>query len=160
MLTVVTIHHTDSELTRLPTYQSTHVHDPPPCLASHLISVSASVTVCACHSSQVATDIAARGLDIPDVQLVLQNGLPSNKEFYVHRAGRTARAGKAGRCVVLYKDKERQDVGALGRELRVQFSFQAPPPVNVGEARTQHQPSHTNTARAELCTATLYQMHF
>ena len=87
--------------------------------------------------SQVATDIAARGLDIPDVQLVLQNGLPSNKEFYVHRAGRTARAGKAGRCVVLYKEKERQDVGALGRELRVQFSFQAPPPVNVSYTSTR-----------------------
>lgn len=88
---------------------------------------------------QVATDIAARGLDIPDVQLVLQNGLPSNKEFYVHRAGRTARAGKAGRCVVLYREKERQDVGALGRELGVHFSFQAPPAVNVSRAATHEQ---------------------
>ena len=101
---------------------------------------------------QVATDIAARGLDIPDVQLVLQNGLPQNKEFYVHRAGRTARAGKAGRCVLLYGVKERQEVGALGRELGLTFRFQAPPAVNVS--------AHLCTTRHTHATAALYQMHF
>ena len=107
--------------------------------------VFVSAVLCAC---QVATDIAARGLDIPDVQLVLQNGLPQNKEFYVHRAGRTARAGKAGKCVLLYGAKERQEVGALGRELGVSFQFQAPPTVNVSTLECTH------------ATATLYQMHF
>jgi ATP-dependent RNA helicase DDX21 len=45
----------------------------------------------------VATDVAARGLDIPDVDLVLQLGPPRDPDSYIHRAGRTGRAGKSGK---------------------------------------------------------------
>jgi superfamily II DNA/RNA helicase len=51
----------------------------------------------------VATDVAARGLDIPEVDLVVQTEPPEKAEDYVHRAGRTGRAGKRGVCVVFYK---------------------------------------------------------
>ncbi|KIJ31744.1 hypothetical protein M422DRAFT_185519 [Sphaerobolus stellatus SS14] len=55
----------------------------------------------------VSSDVTARGIDIPDVTHVLQVGIPSSVEQYVHRLGRTARAGKAGSGTRLLSDFER-----------------------------------------------------
>ncbi|GAC95286.1 hypothetical protein PHSY_002861 [Pseudozyma hubeiensis SY62] len=53
-----------------------------------------------------SSDVTARGIDIPGISLVLQLGLPSSLEQYVHRLGRTARAGKQGRGVLILADFE------------------------------------------------------
>lgn len=50
----------------------------------------------------VATSVAARGLDIPDVQHVINFDLPSNVDEYVHRIGRTGRCGNVGKAVSFY----------------------------------------------------------
>jgi ATP-independent RNA helicase DbpA len=54
----------------------------------------------------ICTDLASRGLDIDDVDLVINYDLPNSEEVYVHRIGRTARAGKSGKCVNLIDDYE------------------------------------------------------
>ncbi|KAK0635976.1 P-loop containing nucleoside triphosphate hydrolase protein [Bombardia bombarda] len=53
-----------------------------------------------------ASDVVGRGMDFPDIGLVVQIGLPSDKEQYVHRVGRTGRAGKAGRAVMVLIPEE------------------------------------------------------
>jgi ATP-dependent RNA helicase MSS116 len=54
----------------------------------------------------VASDVVGRGMDFPNVGLVVQVGLPSSTEQYVHRVGRTARAGKDGRAVIILTAQE------------------------------------------------------
>ncbi|KAK7806775.1 hypothetical protein U0070_026118 [Myodes glareolus] len=54
----------------------------------------------------VATNVAARGLDIPEVDLVVQSCPPKDVESYIHRSGRTGRAGRTGVCICFYQHKE------------------------------------------------------
>ena len=49
----------------------------------------------------VATDVAARGIDVDRVDLVLQDDLPTDDDTYIHRVGRTGRAGRTGRSVLM-----------------------------------------------------------
>jgi len=63
----------------------------------------------------VATDIAARGLHIDDVELVIHADPPIEHKAYLHRSGRTARAGASGTVVTLATEEQRADVARLGR---------------------------------------------
>jgi len=61
----------------------------------------------------VATDVAARGLDVPTISHVINFGLPMKNEDYVHRIGRTGRAGRTGQAVTLATYRERGKIRAL-----------------------------------------------
>lgn len=66
----------------------------------------------------VATDVAARGLDIPQVRHVYNYDLPNVPENYVHRIGRTARAGAAGKAIALCGPAEMEDLRAIEKAMK------------------------------------------
>jgi superfamily II DNA/RNA helicase len=71
-------------------------------------------------TSLVATDVAARGLDIPDVAQVIHYELPVNPNSYVHRAGRTGRAEKEGSTFLILSQAEEREYLRMVRQLRIQ----------------------------------------
>jgi ATP-dependent RNA helicase RhlE len=66
----------------------------------------------------VATDIAARGIDVKDISLVINYDLPDNPEDYVHRIGRTGRAGGFGKAISFATAEERSDIRTIERLIR------------------------------------------
>ncbi|KAL2995670.1 hypothetical protein AAZX31_10G229200 [Glycine max] len=82
----------------------------------------------------VATNVAARGLDINDVQLIIQCEPPRDVEAYIHRSGRTGRAGNTGVAVMLY-DPKRSNIPRIERESGVKFEHvSAPQPDDIAKA--------------------------
>lgn len=81
----------------------------------------------------VATDVAARGLDIPEVELVVHTAVPDKSDSFVHRSGRTGRAGRNGTNVVIYSKADCGMLDNLAHELDITFTYSAPPgPDSVG----------------------------
>ncbi|KAB2613413.1 DEAD-box ATP-dependent RNA helicase 53-like [Pyrus ussuriensis x Pyrus communis] len=70
----------------------------------------------------VATDVAARGLDVPNVDLVIHYELPNNPEIFVHRSGRTGRAGKKGSAILVYTQAESRAVRTIEQEVGCKFT--------------------------------------
>jgi ATP-dependent RNA helicase DeaD len=69
----------------------------------------------------VATDVAARGIDVNNITHVLHMNLPDEMEFYTHRSGRTARAGKTGTSIALVTSKEAFKIRQIEKSIKVQF---------------------------------------
>ncbi|MFZ4777814.1 MAG: DEAD/DEAH box helicase [Terrimicrobiaceae bacterium] len=69
----------------------------------------------------IATDVAARGIDVEGLSFVIHRQLPEARQYYTHRAGRTARAGKTGFSICLIEPGERRDITELERELGLTF---------------------------------------
>jgi ATP-dependent RNA helicase DDX21 len=69
----------------------------------------------------VATDVASRGLDIPNVDLVIQIEPPKEVETYIHRSGRTARAGASGTCITFYTSKTKMLVEDIERQAGIKL---------------------------------------
>ena len=69
----------------------------------------------------VATDVAARGLDVDDLTHVINFGLPDDIENYTHRSGRTGRAGKKGTSISIVHSKEKHKIRNIEKEIGKQF---------------------------------------
>ena len=70
----------------------------------------------------IATDVAARGIDVEDLAFVVHHQLPEQIEYYTHRSGRTARAGKTGVSLVLLDPRERNKIRELEDSLGIHFT--------------------------------------
>ncbi len=69
----------------------------------------------------VATDVAARGIDVDDLSHVIHHSLPDDNSYYTHRSGRTARAGKSGTSLAFVSGNEHYKINMLERKLGIAF---------------------------------------
>jgi ATP-dependent RNA helicase DeaD len=75
----------------------------------------------------IATDVAARGLDLPDLDLVIHADLPTNKQTLLHRSGRTGRAGRKGVCLVMVPHSKRRRAEMLLASANLAVTWGPPP---------------------------------
>ena len=75
----------------------------------------------------IATDVAARGIDVPAVDLVVNFDVPQDPEYYIHRIGRTGRAGKEGRSFTFVSGKEMWKLRDIQRFAKIKIALQSVP---------------------------------
>ena len=83
----------------------------------------------------VATDVAARGIDLPNLDLVIHADLPTNPDTLLHRSGRTGRAGRKGTCVIIAPMHRRNVAQRILKTARLDVSMMSPPSAEEIEAR-------------------------
>ena len=100
----------------------------------------------------VATDVAARGLDIADVTHIVNFDVPTSPDVYVHRIGRTGRVGRSGRAITFVEPRQRRDLEAIEKHAGTKVSPWAEgahvaPVADVTSRRAGHRKPHdTNGA--------------
>lgn len=87
----------------------------------------------------VATDIAARGIDVQGISLVVNYDLPDNSEDYVHRIGRTGRAGNSGKAISFATQQQRGDIKHIERLIRKTIPILGLPDLPPPRARVEEK---------------------
>jgi len=113
------------------------------------------------HRVLIATDIAARGIDVVNIELVVNYDLPDNPDDYVHRVGRTGRAGKKGKAISFATPEQRKEVNGIEQSVQQRINISALPELppsrpsggtNYGGSKRQysnkHRYSSLNNARS------------
>ncbi|MEX0639334.1 MAG: DEAD/DEAH box helicase, partial [Balneolaceae bacterium] len=75
----------------------------------------------------IATDVAARGLDVEDVDVVFNYDIPQDPEYYVHRVGRTGRAGRKGEAYTFWAGRKRRNITAIEKALKMKLDVATMP---------------------------------
>jgi len=92
----------------------------------------------------VATDIAARGIDVKDISLVINFDLPENSEGYVHRIGRTGRAGRHGKAISFVTPSQKADIWKVERLIRKSLPVLPLPVLPPEREKTSYKPEFTS----------------
>ena len=87
----------------------------------------------------IATDVAARGLDLPNLELVIHADLPKNSEGLLHRSGRTGRAGRKGVSALIVPVKAKKRAQGLLRSAKVEAAWDNPPSATAVKERDQER---------------------
>src|SRR3954451_21983998 len=94
----------------------------------------------------VATDVAARGLDISGITHIINFDVPTSPDVYVHRIGRTGRVGRSGRAITFYEPRQKRDIAAIERNAGITLSPWEPgahvAPAKVEERPRRHEKPH------------------
>jgi ATP-dependent RNA helicase RhlE len=99
----------------------------------------------------VATDIAARGIDVTGIELVINYGLPEDAENYVHRIGRTARAGCRGHAVSFATPDQSRDVRDIEKLIRSTLPVSRHPEIPSEEfSESRHEPLRKDVKRHHI----------
>jgi ATP-dependent RNA helicase DeaD len=96
----------------------------------------------------VATDVAARGLDISTVTHVVNFDVPTSPDVYVHRIGRTGRIGRSGRAITFVEPRQKRELEAIERHIGTSVAKWEPgahvPPARVSERPRRHSKPHVS----------------
>jgi len=98
----------------------------------------------------IATDVAARGLDLPDLELVIHADVPKNREALLHRSGRTGRAGRKGVSVLIITPKRRRNAERLLKGANITAEWSEPPSADEIIARDNERLLADMTLESEV----------
>lgn len=93
----------------------------------------------------VASDVAARGLDVPSVSHVFNFDVPSHAEDYVHRIGRTGRAGRDGKAMMICAKRDEKNFDAIEKLIQKEIPRIENPNAQLDDAQTQSKPRRSKT---------------
>jgi ATP-dependent RNA helicase DeaD len=100
----------------------------------------------------VATDVAARGLDISSITHIVNFDVPTSPDVYVHRIGRTGRVGRSGRAITFVEPRQRRELTAIEENANTRISPWAEgahvAPAKIAEPRRRHRKPHDANGRA------------
>jgi superfamily II DNA/RNA helicase len=105
----------------------------------------------------VATDVAARGLDIPDMPCVINHELPYNAEDFIHRIGRTGRAGSTGDAIALVDASEKRLLDDIEKLMKRKLDVKPLPDSTPSQSRASSSRDSSSSAPAKMSDPFFYK---